>query len=134
MQSISKNDVAIAKDAINIAFSDNEISDDVRIIDFLEKSETGETVITLCSAFFMKGPVRLEIKNGRLKIIVSEFVDVRENVWMPVTDWQQYTHHSYTRLHSMQIPLYEENYCIVRQLLIPTTSYLKVILTKSIVA
>lgn len=132
MQTIGENE--FENNPINIAFSDNEIEDDVSIVDFMVKTETGETVITLYSTFFMKGPVRLEIKNGKLKIIVSEYIDIRKNIWMPINDWEQYTHHSYTRIHNMRIMLPEANFSILRQLIIPEKSYLKVILTKSIAA
>jgi hypothetical protein len=134
MQTISKCELGIKRNPIDIIFSDDEISDDVRIIDFWEKTETGETVITLYSTFFMKGSVRLEVTNRKLKIIVSELVDVQRNPWMPVNDWEQYTHHSYTRIHNMRIMLPEDNFSILQQLIIPGKSYLKVILAKSIAA
>ena len=134
MQTISKNQLEIKTNLLDIAFSDNEISDDVRIVDFLEKLETGETIITLFSTFFMKGPVRLELQNGELKIVVSEFVDLRKNTWTPVNDWEQYTHHSYTRIHNMRIMLPGDNFSIMQQLIIPEKSYLKVTLRKAIAA
>lgn len=130
----SKNQLGLNGFPLNISFSDNEISDDLKIIDFMEKVGADESLITLHSNFFMKGPVRLEMKNGKLKIIVSEFIDARNKNWMPVNDWEQYTHHSYTRIHNLLIDLPEENYRISRQLIIPEKSYLKVVLSKKVAA
>ncbi len=134
MQMNSEYDVAINNNPIDILFSDNEISDNVRVVDFMDKTEKGETVITLCSSFFMKGPLRIEIRNRKLKIMVSEVVDRRRNVWNAVNNWKLYTHQSYTRIHNIRILLPEDNFSIVQQLIIPEKFYLRLILSQSVVA
>jgi len=127
---INKNEIDRNQHPVELLFSDNEISKDVRIVDFMKKTETGESIITLSSVYFTKGAVSVQadVINKRLKLVISEFIDLRQKVWTPVNDWEQFTAHSYTRMHNIRIMLPGDNFYILRHFLIPEESLLKVVL------
>jgi len=127
---INKNEIDSNQHPVELLFSDKEISKDVRIVDFMKKTETGESIITLSSVYFTKGAVSVQadVINKRLKLVISEFIDLRQKVWTPVNDWEQFTGHSYTRMHNIRIMLPGDNFYILRHILIPEESLLKVVL------
>jgi hypothetical protein len=127
---INNNELDKSQYPVKIYFGDYEISKEIRIVDFMKKTETGESIITLSSVYFTKGAVSVQadVINKRLKLVISEFIDLRQKVWTPVNDWEQFTGHSYTRMHNIRIMLPGDNFYILRHIFIPEESLLKVVL------
>jgi hypothetical protein len=125
---INNNELDKSQYPVKIYFGDYEISKEIRIVDFMKKTEAGESIITLCSPQFLDNPVKVAIRNNILSIIISEFVDARKTVWIPINDWEQYTRHSYMRMHNVRIELPGDNFYILRHFVIPEKFFLRVVL------
>ncbi|MDB4581597.1 hypothetical protein N9164_00455 [Draconibacterium sp.] len=128
---INNNELDKSQYPVKIFFGDYEISKEIRIVDFMKKTEAGESIITLCSRQFLDNPVKVTIRDKKLIIIISEFVDARKNIWKPVNDWEQYMMQSYTRMHNVSLLLPGDNFYILRHFLIPDKLFLRVVLGQS---
>lgn len=125
---INNNELDSNQHPVKIFFGDNEIAKDIRIVDFMKKTETGESIITLYSRQFSNNKVKVTIRNKKVIFSIYEFVDAREHVWKPVNDWEEYMEHSFTRMHNVSLKLPGDNFYIVRHFLIFEKSFLKVVL------
>jgi hypothetical protein len=85
---INNNELDNIQFPVEIFYSDNEISKEIRIVDFMKKTEGGESIITLFSRLFVNKPVEVTVRNKKLILVISEFVDVRKSAWMPINDWE----------------------------------------------
>ena len=113
---------------VEMFYSDNEIAKEIRIVDFMKKTEVGESTITLCSSIFLNNQVKVTIKNKKLILVISENVNTRKSIWMPVNDWEHCTRQTYKRIHNIGILLPGDNFYIIRHFLIPDKLFLRIVL------
>lgn len=117
---------------VEIFYSDNEIAKEIRIVDFMKKTEVGESIITLCSHMFLKNKIKVTIRNKKLILVISENVTTHKSVWMPINDWEHYTPQTYVRMHNLGILLPGDNFYIVRHFLVPDKLLFRVVLGQQI--
>jgi len=105
-----------------------EITNDIRLVDFVRDPQKGQIIIFLSSLLFSDDNVKILIHDSRMVVIVTETVKNLYSSRDFITDWQRYTQHSYERIHNINIILPGDDFYLLRHFVLPEKYLLKVIL------
>lgn len=125
---ISANIIGMEK----IHFENQDLAEEVKIVDYIEDSERGQLLISLCSKLFSESQLKISIRDNKIVIIVSELVGYNKSKTTYISDWQTYTQQSYVRMRNISLFLPGDNFYLLRHFVIPEQFLLNIILGKLI--
>jgi len=115
-----------------VHFEDQEVSKEVKIIDYFEDPAKGQLIVSLYSQLFSENQQKIYIRDNKLIIIVSELINTVKSNNTYVSDWQSYSQQSYVRMRNISLFLPGDNFYLLRHFLIPEKYLLNIIIGKLI--
>lgn len=109
-------------------FGNQELSDEIKIVDFLEETENGQYIISLYSQLFSGNKLKVFIRNNKVVIFITEYIESGQRTTMYVSDWQSFYPQSYTRMRNVSLVLPGDNFFLLRHFLVPEKYLLKILL------
>ena len=129
MKSITNNTEQFNNTFFNkIKFGKRGDSDDVQIVNYIEKPEQGKIIISLYSPLFSGNQLNVFIRDNKIVLFITEVVDSDASESKYVSDWQSFYPRTYTRMRSVSLFLPGDNFFLLRYFLIPEEFMLKIIL------
>ncbi|HSO85556.1 MAG TPA: hypothetical protein VLQ91_03325, partial [Draconibacterium sp.] len=83
INSIQSKNIGIEK----IHFENQELTKEVKIVDYFEDLQKGQLVISLYSQIFSDSELKVSIRDSKVIIIVSQLIDFNKSASMYVSDW-----------------------------------------------
>ncbi|WP_346858445.1 hypothetical protein [uncultured Draconibacterium sp.] len=130
--SIENNSPDYSKYLGGTYFQNNELPDDLKIVDYMKETENGESVITLYSQQLFSNKIKVNIRNERIILVISEIVDTRRNNGNAGNTWEVLNKHSYMRIHNIRIMLPGDNFYMLRNYELKGDLFLKIVLDQLI--
>ena len=127
---IVKNEIANKINSGNIRFVNQEVTNEIKIVDYLEEPENGQFMISLYSHLFLENQVKVFLRNNKLILFINEQVDSTRSSMIYVSDWQSYYPQSYTRMRNVSLLLPGDNFFLLRHFLISEKFLLKIFLAR----
>jgi len=115
-----------------VHFSNQQISDEAKIVDYFEDPDKGQLIISLYSQLFAENQQKIYIRDNKLIIIVSELIHSYKSDSSYVSDWQSFTQQSYIRMRNISLFLPGDNFYLLRHYLVPEKFLLNIIVGKLI--
>lgn len=115
-------------DLEKIHLGNQDLSEEIKIVDFLEKTRTGEYLITLYSQVFSKSNLKVFLRENKVILFITEYVESVRPAAMYVSDWQSFYPQSYTRMRNISLILPGDNFLLLRHFLVPEKYLLKILL------
>lgn len=133
MKSIIKNSESHKNTGIEkIHFGNQEVTKEVKIVDYFEDPEKGQLIISLYSQLFSENHLKIFIRDNKVVIVVSELINSNKSASLYVSDWQSYSEQSYVRMRNISLMLPGENFYLLRHFLVPEKLLLNIIIGKLI--
>lgn len=111
-----------------IKLGSNENSQDIKIVNYIEKPEQGQFIISLYSLLFSSNQLNVFMRGNKIVLFITEIVDSSKTETRYVSDWQSFYPKSYTRMRSVSIILPGDNFFLLRHFLVPDEYLLNIIL------
>ncbi len=111
-----------------VHFGNHEISNEIKVIDFLEETDEGQFVISLYSELFSESTLKVFIRENKLVLFITEYVETAPRAALYVSDWQSFYPQSYTRMRNVSLILPGSNFFLLRHFLVPEKYLLKILL------
>ncbi|MCG6191322.1 hypothetical protein [Maribellus maritimus] len=111
-----------------IQFGNQELSDEIKIVDFLEETQQGQYVISLYSELFSGSSIKVFMRNSKVVLFITEYVESANPTAVYVSDWQNFYPQSYSRMRSVSLVLPGDNFFLLRHFLVPEKYLLKILL------
>ncbi len=105
---------------------------DLSIVDYMKKTASGESVVTLCSQQLFSNSIKVRVRDEKIILIISEYVDARRTSLQGQNTWEALYKHSYSRIYTIRIMLPGDNFYILRNYELSDKIFLKINLQKSI--
>lgn len=129
MKSITNNTEQFNNTFLNkIKFGKRGDSDDVQIVNYIEKPEQGKIIISLYSQLFSGNQLNVFIRDNKIVLFITEVIKSDASETKYVSDWQNFYPRTYTRMRSVSLFLPGDNFFLMRYFLIPEEFMLKIIL------
>jgi len=113
-----------------IRFENQELTNEVKIVDYFEDLQKGQLIISLYSQLFSESQLKISIRESKVIIIVSELIGFNKTAPMFVSDWQTYGQQSYVRMRNISLLLPGDNFYLLRHFVIPEKFLLNIIIGK----
>lgn len=113
-----------------IHFGDQDLSDEIKIIDFLEETEPGQYIISLYSPLFSGSKLKVFIRGNKIVLFITEYVESIRPAAMYVSDWQSFYPQSYVRMRNISLNLPDDNFFLLRHFMVPEKYLLRILLAK----
>lgn len=113
---------------VSTHFGGQEISDEIKIVDFLEETENGQFVISLFSPLFSENKLKVFVRGNKLVLFITEYVESGQSTTLYVSDWQSFFPQSYSRMRNVSLILPGDNFFLLRHFLVPEKYLLKILL------
>ena len=126
INSIQSKNIGIEK----IHFENQELTKEVKIVDYFEDLQKGQLVISLYSQIFSDSELKVSIRDSKVIIIVSQLIDFNKSASMYVSDWQTYSPQSYIRMRNISLLLPGDNFYLLRHYVVPEKLLLNIIIGK----
>lgn len=115
-----------------VHFSNQQISDEAKIVDYFEDPDKGQLIISLYSQLFAENQQKIYIRDNKLIIIVSELIHSYKSDSPYVSDWQSFSQQSYVRMRNISLFLPGDNFYLLRHYLVAEKFLLNIIVGKLI--
>ena len=112
----------------NIHFTNQELTNEIKIVDYLEIPEKGQLILSLYSKLFVGNQLKVIMQNNKIIISITEQVHSGNSNDFYISDWQNYYPQSYLRMRNVCLLLPGDNFFLLRYFLIPDEFLLKIIL------
>ncbi|WP_346863774.1 hypothetical protein [uncultured Draconibacterium sp.] len=126
--SIENNSPDYSKYLGGTYFQNDELSDDLKIVDYMKETKNGESVITLYSQQLFSNKIKVNIRSERIILVISEVVDTRRNNGKAGNTWEVLNKHTYTRIQTIRIMLPGDNFYMLRNYELKGDLFLKIVL------
>ena len=111
---------------IKLGYDEN--SEEFKIVNYIEKPEQGQFIISIYSHLFSSNQLNVFMRGNRIVLFITEIVDSSKSETKYISDWQSFYPKSYTRMRSVSIVLPGDNFFLLRHFLVPDECLLKIIL------
>lgn len=125
---VDSHEIVKNRDFGTIQFSQQEIPEEIKVVKYLKKDEDGRFIISLYSQLFSGNQLNVFIRNNRIVLFITEFVDSGKFETRYVSDWQNLYPQSYTRMRNVSLLLPGDNFFLLRHFLVPEKYLLKILL------
>ncbi len=115
-------------DIAKIHFGNQEMSNEIEIVDFLEETENGQFIISLYSELFFNSQLKVFIRENRVVLFITEYVEPNRQAAFYVSDWQSFYPQKYTRMRNVSLVLPGDNFFLLRHFLVPEKYLLRILL------
>ena len=115
-------------DIAKIHFGNQEMSSEIEIVDFLEETENLQFIISLYSELFFNSQLKVFIRENRLVLFITEYVEPNTQAALYVSDWQSFYPQKYTRMRNVSLVLPGDNFFLLRHFLVPEKYLLRILL------
>lgn len=102
-----------------VHFENQEVTEYVKIVDYIEDPEKGQLLISLYSHLFSESQLKISIRKSKIVIIVSELIGFNKSVATYISDWQTYSPQSYVRMRNISLFLPGDNFYMLRHVVVP---------------
>lgn len=115
-----------------VRFDNQELTNEVKIVDYFEDLLKGQLIISLYSRLFSESQLKISIRDSKVIIIVSELIGFNKSETMYVSDWQSFSQQSYVRMRNISLLLPGDNFYLLRHFVVPEKFLLNIIIGKLI--
>ena len=111
-----------------VNFGNEKLSEEIKIVDFLDETENGRFVISLYSPLFAESNLKVFVRDNKVVLFITEYVEPSELTNLYVSDWHSFYPQSYTRMRNVSLELPGDDFFLMKHILVPEKSMLKIIL------
>ena len=115
-------------DLARIHFGNQDLSSEIKVVDYMEETESGQFVISLYSELFSGSGLKVFIRGNKIVLFITEYVESGSPAAMYISDWQSFYPQSYTRMRNVSLILPGDNFFLLRHFLVPEKYLLKILL------